>query len=255
MQDADIVQYVVSFPPGEKYVSLLVQPEGAEDRARVEGERARLRAKVRDLMAERAATVAKQRGKAGSGSGVIVTPDAAGAVLDVDPDEIDMIVFDGPPAIAAAVKDTKRSAASAAGGQTAEAAARPTGAARDPVKSKGIAKQIVAAGAAAGVVPDGTAAVDRGAAWHRKGAAASTAGQVCGLHLHSWFHSTQHTSRVLSSLVQKRIRVNCAARCAAIEGCPPQHPLFSYVCMHHLPVWLCAGGFFSPSSGRAASAG
>jgi len=48
-------QYVLHFPKGEKYVSVLITPEDAAERARVEGERLRLRALVKRQLADTAA--------------------------------------------------------------------------------------------------------------------------------------------------------------------------------------------------------
>ena len=49
-----VVQYVMHFPRGEKYVSILKQADSAEAQAILDAERSRLRALVRQQLAEAA---------------------------------------------------------------------------------------------------------------------------------------------------------------------------------------------------------
>ena len=69
------VQYVTHFPKLEPYVSLLVDPEDPEDRARVYRDRTRLRALVHERVAAEAAEVSAR----GVSGGAAEAPPAAGA--------------------------------------------------------------------------------------------------------------------------------------------------------------------------------
>eukprot|EP00892_Ulva_mutabilis_P003940 jgi/Ulvmu1/1918/UM012_0078.1 len=97
------LDYVTNFPPGEKYVSLLVDPEGAEDRVRVERERARLHGLVHDHMAARATASAERQAKHRKSGGAVVVAPSDGGIVDMDPDDIGMIVFDDVGARSGAV--------------------------------------------------------------------------------------------------------------------------------------------------------
>ena len=129
------VQYVVNFPPGEKYVSLLVDPEAAADVERVAGERARLRGMVRALMSARAEASAERQAKLGKKGGAVLVAPAEGVIIDMDPEDIGMIVFDNPegPGVIETATDGVPETADAGGASGAErervvGAARPRGA-------------------------------------------------------------------------------------------------------------------------------
>lgn len=57
------MQYVLHFPKGEKYVSLLKDAPESADQARLEAERARLRALVRQQLAEAALVAEADEGR------------------------------------------------------------------------------------------------------------------------------------------------------------------------------------------------
>lgn len=51
-QSADVMQYVLHFPKGEKYVSLLKEANDPEAQAALDAERSRLRVLVRQRLAD-----------------------------------------------------------------------------------------------------------------------------------------------------------------------------------------------------------
>ena len=79
------MQYVLHFPRGERYVSIIKEPEGAEERAAVHSERARLLALIDSNIANQAIVTEADEGRhLGTGKDVISQQPSAMQVRTVN---------------------------------------------------------------------------------------------------------------------------------------------------------------------------